>query len=107
MLFGKQPETRRETVEKSTLALPTLTGLSQFVRDTLCDRDRLDPFQTPFFRSPVKRGGKTTAMMYHVEGPRLLKSSALWVVEEHRLLFYDSTGTRFLEVHLSESPNPS
>jgi hypothetical protein len=94
-------------VDISTLALPTLSGLNQFVRDTLCDRDQLDPFQTPFFRMPIKRGGRTSAVMFHVEGPRLLKSSALWAVDEHRLLFYDSTGARFLEVQLSESPNLS
>lgn len=91
-------------MENSILALPTLRGLSQFVRDTLCDRDRLDPHQTPFFRSPIAKRGKTTAVLFHVEGPRLLKSSALWVLDDHRVMFYDSTGSRFLDVQLSESP---
>jgi hypothetical protein len=42
--------------------------------------------------------------MFHVEGPRLLKTSAVWAGDEHRILFYDSTGARFSEVTLSEGP---
>jgi hypothetical protein len=36
----------------------------------------------------------------------LVKAYALWAGEEHRLLFYDSTGLRYAEVRLSESPDP-
>jgi len=42
--------------------------------------------------------------MFHVEGPRLLKTSAVWAGDEHRILFYDSVGTKFSEVKLSEGP---
>lgn len=86
-------------------ALPTEAALHAYVRDALCGHDHLDPEQTPFFRAPVKRGKRRAAVLFHVEGPRLLQTSALWVVDENRILFYDSAGERFGETRLIESPS--
>jgi hypothetical protein len=36
----------------------------------------------------------------------MLKTYAVWAGEESRVLFYDSTGERFAETLLSESPDP-
>ncbi len=103
MFFG--PNIGEVTVERSVLALPTRDNLRRFVREMLSSRDRLDPLMTPFFQTPLTRGGKLSGVMYHLEGPRALKPSAIWVSEENRILFYDSTGTRFSEVRLTESPD--
>ncbi len=84
--------------------LPTLSDLHRFVRQTLCDHDRLDPGATPFFAAPIERGGRTCGYLFHIEGPRLMKNSALWTEDEQRILFYDSTGTRFHEIRLSDAP---
>ena len=92
-------------MEESVVALPTPESLNRFVREMLCEHDRLDPGQTPFFQTPLKRNGHSCGIMYHVEGPRLLRTSAIWATDEHRILFYDSTGARFNEVRLSESPS--
>ena len=88
----------------SAVALPRIEDLVAFVRQALCDHDRLDPAQTPLFRTPLTRGDKPCGALFHVEGPRLLRTSAIWAGDEHRILFYDSTGTRYQEVRLSESP---
>ena len=88
----------------SVIALPTVASLQAFVRQTLCERDRLDPGQTPFFRTPVLRGSKVSGVLYHVDGPRRLRLSAIWSEPEHRILFYDPNGVRWLEVRLSEAP---
>jgi hypothetical protein len=93
-------------MEASVAALPGLDDLREFVRQTLCGRDRLDPAQTPFLEAPVTRSGRTCGLFFQVEGPRLLRTYALWAGEEHRILFYDSTGLRFAEVRLSEAPDP-
>lgn len=84
--------------------LPTLSELQTFVRQTLCDRDRLDAAVTPFFAAPIQRGGRTCGYLFHIEGPRLMKNSALWTEDDQRILFYDSTGTRFHEIRLSDAP---
>jgi hypothetical protein len=34
----------------------------------------------------------------------LLQTHAIWAAEENRLLFYNSSGARFAEAHLSEAP---
>ena len=91
-------------MESSVVALPTAESLTRFVRDMLCSHDRLDPVQTPVFRTTITRRGRVCGQLFHVQGPRLLKTSAIWAGEEHRILFYDSTGARFGEVKLSEGP---
>lgn len=86
------------------VALPTLDGLNEFVRLKLCELDRLDPGQTPFYAMPIERRGRPCGGIFHIEGPRLLRTSAVWAGDEHRILFYDSVGNRVAEVRLSESP---
>ena len=73
---------------------PPPDELGSFVRQTLCDHDNLDPAQTAFFRTPVVRGGRVTGFVFHVEGPRLLRTSAVWAADDGKLVFYDSTGQK-------------
>jgi hypothetical protein len=84
--------------------LPTISDLHIFVRNTLCERDRLDAGVTPFFAAPIQRGGRTCGYLFHIEGPRLMKNSALWTEDDQRILFYDSMGTRLHEIRLSDAP---
>ena len=86
--------------------LPALEQLRQFVLDTLCERDRLDPSQVRLRQALVRRGGRVCGLFFQVEGPRLLRTYAVWAGEEHRILFYDSTGVRFAQTRLSEAPDP-
>ena len=104
--WGRSPKKGRRMELSSVVALATREALCEFVRLRLCDHDRLDPDQTPFYVAPMTRSGRPCGLVFHVEGPRLLKTSALWVADEHRVLFYDSQGLRFHEAKLSESPDP-
>ena len=88
----------------TVVAFGAVEELAAFVHQALCDRDALDPAQTPLFRTSLKRGGRPCGIVFHVEGPRLLRTSAVWSADADRVLFYDSTGQRFGEVKLSESP---
>jgi hypothetical protein len=90
----------------AVVALPTLDQLRRYIHSTLCERDRLDPGQTPLFHAVIKRSGRPCGLFFQVQGPRLLKTYALWAGEEDRILFYDSTGARFAETRLSEGPDP-
>lgn len=87
-------------------ALPRFDQLRDFVRQTLCSHDRVDARQAPFSEAPIKQGGRLKGFYFEVQGPRLLRSHAIWACEEHRILFYDSTGVRFAEVRLTDSPDP-
>lgn len=85
-------------------ALPTVDDLAAFVRATLCEHDRLDPDQTPFYRTPVVQSGRPWGYLFHVEGPRLLKSSAIWAAEADAVVFYDTHGQKVRDVRLTEAP---
>jgi hypothetical protein len=91
-------------MSSTVVALPQAEDLAAFIHQTLCAQDALDPDQTPLFRTPLKKRDRVCGMVFHVEGPRLLRTSAVWSADDDRIIFYDSTGTRVREVRLSESP---
>ncbi len=92
------------TADFDVVALTNRTRLREYVHRVLCERDRLDPGQTPMTEAVVTRRGKPCGLAFEIEGPRLLRTTAIWAGDEARILFYDSTGVRFTEVRLSESP---
>jgi hypothetical protein len=90
----------------TVVCLPTLDVLREHVRHTLCAHDQLDPTQTPMHQAVIKRSGRACGLFFQVQGPRMVKTYAVWAGEEDRILFYDSNGQRFAEVRLSEAPDP-
>jgi hypothetical protein len=90
---------------EAVAALPTLDELSAFVHQVLCQQDSLDPDQAPLVRTPLAKAGRVCGAVFHVEGPRLLRTSAVWSADDARVLFYDSTGQRVRAVRLSEGPD--
>ena len=67
---------------EAVVALPTLDELAAYVHAELCRFDSLDAAQTPLHRGSVKRAGRPAAVLFHVEGPRLLRTSAVWSIDE-------------------------
>ena len=86
-------------------SLPTLEVLRKHVHLALCTHDRLEPAQTPFHQAVITRAGKPCGLFFQIQGPRLLKTYAIWAGEEDRILYYDSTGVRFGETKLSDAPD--
>jgi hypothetical protein len=86
--------------------LPTLEELKKHVLLKLCEPDRLDPNQTPLLQSVITRRGLPCGLFFQAQGPRLLKSYAVWAGEENRILFYNCNGERMAETRLSEAPDP-
>jgi hypothetical protein len=95
-----------KTVMDAVICLASLESLRKHVHEVLCERDRLDPAQTPLFQSVIKRSRRPVGLFFQVEGPRLVRNYAVWAGEENRILFYDSQGGRFAETRLSEAPDP-
>jgi hypothetical protein len=90
----------------AVVCLPTLDELRQYVRTVLCEHDQLDPDQTPLLQGLVKVGDRPCGLFFEVQGPRMVRSHAVWAGEEGRILFYDSQGQRFHQARLSEGPDP-
>lgn len=93
-------------MEATVRALPTLEKLRAHVLEVLCQNDNLDPQESPLRQALIVRSGRPCGLFFRVEGPRLLRTYAVWAGEENRILFYDSTGLRFAETKLSDAPDP-
>lgn len=91
----------------AVVGLPTLDALRGYVHRALCDLDQLDPAAAPLQSAALVRGKTPCGLLFHVAGPRLLRTAAVWAADESRLLFYDSTGRRLRQVRLCESPDCS
>lgn len=89
----------------AVVSLPTEKELKAFIHRELCGLDALDPSQAPLRATPMKRRGKVCGAVYHVEGPRLLRTSAVWAADESRILIYDSTGHRTRDVTVADAPD--
>lgn len=92
-------------METTVTAFPTVDELAAFVHGVLCEKDKLELKQTPLYRTPLIKRDRDCGIVFHVEGPRLLRTSAVWTADADRIIFYDSTGTRFHTVELSEGPD--
>ncbi len=91
-------------MEATLVSLPTLDALRSYVLQALCARDCLDDQQTPLHQSVISRSGRPCGLFFQVQGPRLLKSYAVWAGPERRILFYDGAGERFAETRLKRGP---
>jgi hypothetical protein len=92
------------TAMNDVIGLPTMDELKNHVH---LKPDELDPTQTPLLQAVITRKGKPCGLFFQAQGPRLVKNYAVWAGEENRILFYNSSGERVAETHLSETPNPS
>jgi hypothetical protein len=90
---------------RAVVALPTLDALRRYIQETLCAHDQLDPQQTPFFQGVITRAGQPCGLFFQVQGPRQVRTYALWAGAEDRILFYDGSGQRFAETALSDAPD--
>src|SRR4051794_37827671 len=89
-------------MSRAVVAFSAVEELADYIHEVLCQKDALDPAQAPLFRTPLRRRGRACGIIFHVEGPRLLRTSAVWSADDARVIFYDSSGLRFHEAELSE-----
>jgi hypothetical protein len=92
---------------ESFVSVPTVEALRNHVLDVLCHHDSLDPAQTPLSQAVIFRRNRPCGLLFEAQGPRLLRTFAVWAGEEDRILFYDSNGARFAESRLADSPDPT
>jgi hypothetical protein len=80
----------------------TLDELQSFVRTKLCDKENLLLEQTKVRHSPLIKQGKLCGYQFSVQGPRQVRLGAVWASDHNDVYFYDTRGTRYYKVHLSE-----
>jgi len=87
----------------SAQRIDTLDDLRRYVSQTICDHEQLEPDAYVMTELVLTRSGSPCGRYFCLHGPRATKYSAIWVSDRHTVLFYDSTGERFLKAELEEA----
>ncbi len=84
--------------------ISNVDALREFVNETLCEHYelKLDAFEMT--ERVLRRGGRPCGMYFCLHGPRAVKFTAIWETDRNQILFYGSTGERFLKTQLLVSP---
>ncbi len=89
----------------SAQRIETLDDLRDYVNETLCQHEQLEIGAFHMTERLLRRGDKWCGLYFCLHGPRETKFSAIWETENNTILFYDSTGERFLKTHLVAAPS--
>jgi hypothetical protein len=84
--------------------LNNLDELKDYVYETLCQHDGLVRGAFSMSQQVLIRSGRACGMHFVVHGPRAVMLSAIWETRTSTILFYDSSGQRFMKTQLEASP---
>jgi len=82
----------------------TLSQLRQFIAQTLCHENDFEVGVFQITERKLKRSGQICGLFFCLHGPRSVKLTAVWETERNTILFYGSTGERFLKTEIEASP---
>jgi len=88
----------------STTRLQNLENLRDYVNKVLCQHDQLELGAFRMTERILLRSGKPCGIFFCLHGPRSVKVTAIWETEQNTILFYSSTGERFLRTRLVTAP---
>lgn len=83
----------------------SLNELRGYVNDTLCEYNQLQHDAFEMTERVLHRSGRACGIFFCLHGPRAVKFTAIWETQRNQILFYDSTGERFLRTQLLEGPS--
>lgn len=83
----------------------TVCDLRQFVNTTICARYQLKEGAFAMTERVLLRGGKRCGIYFCLQGPRATRFTAIWDADRNLVLFYGSSGERFLKTQLLDSPD--
>ncbi len=84
--------------------IQTLDELRDYVNNTLCQHNQLEPGAFPLTERILIRADRPCGIYFCLHGPRAVKFSAIWETERNTVLFYGATGERFHKIQLVEAP---
>lgn len=91
-------------MQQDHVELDNLTELRSFVSDTLCQQN---DFELGVFRITERilmRHRRPCGIFFCLHGPRSVKLTAVWEMDNNSILFYGSTGERVQKTKLSAAP---
>ncbi|TWT88957.1 hypothetical protein Mal64_24480 [Pseudobythopirellula maris] len=81
-----------------------LDDLRVYVLQTLCSQDKLEANSFSLAERPLVRRGRDCGVQFSLHGPRKLLLMAIWDTVTNTILFYGSTGARFLVARVDPVP---
>ncbi len=84
--------------------LQSLEDLRDFVNETICHHEELEIGAFHMSERILTRAGEPCGLYFCIHGPRQVKFSAIWETDSNTILFYSSTGERFLKTRLIDAP---
>lgn len=85
--------------------IDSLDHLRDYVNETLCYHEQLEIGAFHFNQRILVRGGRPCGIYFCLYGPRSAKFTAIWETEGNTILFYNSSGERFLRTQLVAAPS--
>ena len=85
--------------------LETLEELRHFVAETLGRLEMLKSDQFELTQQALFRAQKPCGVLFCLDGPRAHRLSAIWDMDQHRILFYGSCGRRMHCTTLVRAPS--
>jgi len=79
-----------------------LDDLRTYICHTICEHEQLEPDAYVMTELVLTRSGTPCGRYFCLHGPRATKYSAIWVSDRNTVLFYDSTGERFLKAEIED-----
>lgn len=84
--------------------IQSLCELREYINQTICYHEELEINAFHMTERILLRRGQPCGIFFCVHGPRLVKFSAIWETETNTILFYSSTGERYLRIKLRHRP---
>ncbi len=88
-----------------TASFQTLEDLRNYVNETLCSREHLEPNAFPLSEKLLVKRDQPCGMYFCLHGPRAVKFTAVWDAMRNMVMFYGSSGERFQTTRLMKAPN--
>lgn len=91
-------------MQQDLIELENLCKLRSYVSDTLCQQN---DFELGVFRITERvlmRRHRPCGMFFCLHGPRSVKLTAVWEMDNNSILFYGSTGERVQKTTLATAP---
>lgn len=91
-------------MQRDRTEFATLTHLRHFIAQTLCHENDFEVGVFQITERLLTRSGQPCGVFFCLHGPRSVKLTAVWETEKNTVMFYGSSGERFLTTELETSP---
>ena len=88
----------------SSLQIDNLKDLRNYVHQTICDQNELEPGAFQVTERILVRSQQPCGIFFCLHGPRSVKLTAIWETDRNTILFYNSTGERVGKTQLVQAP---